>query len=156
MQQQDGESLSVSLCSPPDARIGRYRLTLETCTDYQGSSYQIGDFILLFNPWHPGEALPLSLQRFQGSAKHKMLPRHLPHRCHPSAGPRCPKPWSEGRFKQKASLCFHLHTIPAIGQGQERHPHPATPRAPLPPPQTPNGLSRLPPPWWELTTVLLV
>lgn len=56
VQQQDGESLAVSLCSPPNACIGRYSLTLETCTDYQGSSYQIGDFILLFNPWHPGEA----------------------------------------------------------------------------------------------------
>lgn len=56
MQEQDGESLSVSLCSPPNARIGHYRMTLEACTDYQGSSYQIGDFVLLFNPWHPGEA----------------------------------------------------------------------------------------------------
>lgn len=56
IQQQEGESLSVSLCSPANACIGRYSLTLETCTDYQGSSYQIGDFILLFNPWHPGEA----------------------------------------------------------------------------------------------------
>lgn len=56
MQQLDGESLSVSLCSPPNARVGRYSMTLEACTDYQGSSYQIGDFVLLFNPWHPGEA----------------------------------------------------------------------------------------------------
>lgn len=55
MQQQDGESLSVSLCSPPNARIGHYRMTLETSTGYQGSSYEIGEFVLLFNPWHPGE-----------------------------------------------------------------------------------------------------
>ncbi|TRZ20796.1 hypothetical protein HGM15179_006274 [Zosterops borbonicus] len=57
MQQPDGESLSVSLCSPPNARVGRYSMTLEACTDYQGSSYQIGDFVLLFNPWHPEDTV---------------------------------------------------------------------------------------------------
>lgn len=72
-----------------------------------------------------------------------MLPQHPPHRSHPSADP---KPWSEGRFKQKASLCFHLHAIPAVGRGQEHHPHPTTHTAPLPPPQKPKGLSRLSPP----------
>lgn len=146
IQQQDGESLSVSLCSPPNACIGRYSMTLETRTDYQGSSFQMGDFVLLFNPWHPGGLSPLSVQGSQGSGKHKMLPKHLPHRSHPTADPRCPKPCSELRSKQKPSLFFHLHTIPAIGQGQEHHPHPTTHTAPLPPPQTPNALSRLPPP----------
>ncbi|NXJ83654.1 TGM2 glutamyltransferase, partial [Trogon melanurus] len=53
VQQQDGDSVSVSLCSPCDARIGRYSLTLEICSGYEGSSCQLGDFILLFNPWHP-------------------------------------------------------------------------------------------------------
>ncbi|XP_027502107.1 protein-glutamine gamma-glutamyltransferase 2 [Corapipo altera] len=57
MQQQDGESLSVSLCSPPSARIGRYTLTLETSTGYQGSSCHIGHFILLFNAWHPEDTV---------------------------------------------------------------------------------------------------
>ncbi|KFP80699.1 Protein-glutamine gamma-glutamyltransferase 2, partial [Acanthisitta chloris] len=57
MQQQDGESLSVSLCSPTSARIGRYSLTLETSTGYQGSSFHIGDFVLLFNAWHPEDTV---------------------------------------------------------------------------------------------------
>ncbi|NWQ82868.1 TGM2 glutamyltransferase, partial [Columbina picui] len=57
IQQQDGDSLSISLCSPPSARIGRYHLTLETSTGYQGSSCHLGDFVLLFNAWHPGEAV---------------------------------------------------------------------------------------------------
>ncbi|XP_065705788.1 protein-glutamine gamma-glutamyltransferase 2 isoform X1 [Patagioenas fasciata] len=57
IQQQDGDSLSVSLCSPPSARIGRYHLTLETSTSYQGSSYHLGDFILLFNAWHPEDTV---------------------------------------------------------------------------------------------------
>lgn len=154
-QQQDGESLSVSLCSPPNACIGRYKMSLEICTEYQGSSYQIGDFVLLFNPWHPGEAFTSQVQGFQGSGKHQVLPEHLSHRSHP----RCPKHWPKCTFEQKASHCFHLHTIPAGGRGQEHHPHPTKHPAPLPPAQTPNGLSRLPPPhgaYGELTTVLLV
>ncbi|XP_051488984.1 protein-glutamine gamma-glutamyltransferase 2 isoform X1 [Apus apus] len=57
VQQQDGDSLSVSLCSPPSARIGRYSLTLETSTGYQGASYHLGDFVLLFNAWHPEDTV---------------------------------------------------------------------------------------------------
>ncbi|KAH0619337.1 hypothetical protein JD844_019373 [Phrynosoma platyrhinos] len=38
---------------PPDARIGRYHLTMEASTEGQGSSYDLGEFILLFNPWCP-------------------------------------------------------------------------------------------------------
>ncbi|NXN71064.1 TGM2 glutamyltransferase, partial [Himantopus himantopus] len=57
VQQQDGDSLSVSLCSPTSARVGRYSLTVETSTGYQGSSYHIGDFVLLFNAWHPEDTV---------------------------------------------------------------------------------------------------
>ncbi|NXW62135.1 TGM2 glutamyltransferase, partial [Eurystomus gularis] len=59
VQQQDGDSLSISLCSPPNARVGRYSLTLETSTDYQGCSYHIGHFVLLFNAWHPEDTVYL-------------------------------------------------------------------------------------------------
>ncbi|KAM6248297.1 protein-glutamine gamma-glutamyltransferase 2 [Porphyrio hochstetteri] len=57
VQQQDGDSVCVSLCSPPTACIGRYSLTLETSTGYQGSSYHIGHFVLLFNAWHPEDTV---------------------------------------------------------------------------------------------------
>ncbi|NWH82050.1 TGM2 glutamyltransferase, partial [Piaya cayana] len=57
VQQQDGNSLSISLCSPTSACIGRYSLTLETSTGYEGSSYHIGHFILLFNAWHPEDVV---------------------------------------------------------------------------------------------------
>ncbi|NXV78682.1 TGM2 glutamyltransferase, partial [Atlantisia rogersi] len=57
VQQQDGDSVCVSLCSPPTACVGRYSLTLETSTGYQGSSYRIGDFALLFNAWHPEDTV---------------------------------------------------------------------------------------------------
>ncbi|XP_053103672.1 protein-glutamine gamma-glutamyltransferase 2 [Hemicordylus capensis] len=57
VESQDGASLSVSLSSPPNARIGRYRLTMEASTDHQGSSFPLGEFILLFNPWCPADSV---------------------------------------------------------------------------------------------------
>ncbi|XP_010218028.1 PREDICTED: uncharacterized protein LOC104572561 [Tinamus guttatus] len=57
VQEQDGASLSLSLCSPPSARLGRYSLTLEAATDYPGSSFSLGEFVLLFNPWHPEDTV---------------------------------------------------------------------------------------------------
>uniref|UniRef100_A0A8C3L0U4 Protein-glutamine gamma-glutamyltransferase 2 n=1 Tax=Chrysolophus pictus TaxID=9089 RepID=A0A8C3L0U4_CHRPC len=59
LQQQDGAVLCVSLCSPSSARVGRYHLTLETSTENQGSSFHLGDFVLLFNAWHPEDAVYL-------------------------------------------------------------------------------------------------
>ncbi|KAI4827086.1 hypothetical protein KUCAC02_030512 [Chaenocephalus aceratus] len=44
-----GDMVALSLCSAPDAPIGRYTLTL-------GPSERI-EFILLFNPWCPGDAV---------------------------------------------------------------------------------------------------
>ncbi|XP_032369297.1 protein-glutamine gamma-glutamyltransferase 2 isoform X1 [Etheostoma spectabile] len=44
-----GDMVALSICSAPDAPIGRYTLTL-------GQSGQI-EFVLLFNPWCPGDAV---------------------------------------------------------------------------------------------------
>ncbi|XP_062444854.1 protein-glutamine gamma-glutamyltransferase 2 [Rhea pennata] len=57
VQEQQGAALCLSLCSPPTARIGRYSLTLEATTGYKGTSFSIGDFVLLFNPWHPEDTV---------------------------------------------------------------------------------------------------
>ncbi|KAJ7332269.1 hypothetical protein JRQ81_014449 [Phrynocephalus forsythii] len=54
---QDGNALTVFIFPPPDARIGRYHLTLETSTGNQGSSYRLGEFVLLFNPWCPDDSV---------------------------------------------------------------------------------------------------
>ncbi|XP_004380737.1 protein-glutamine gamma-glutamyltransferase 5 isoform X1 [Trichechus manatus latirostris] len=53
-------SLEVSLCAPPTAPVGRYLLKIHI-DSFQGSvtAYQIGEFILLFNPWCPGDAVYL-------------------------------------------------------------------------------------------------
>ncbi|XP_006883274.1 PREDICTED: protein-glutamine gamma-glutamyltransferase 5 [Elephantulus edwardii] len=52
--------LEVSLCAPPMAPVGRYLLKIHI-DSFQGSvtAYQIGEFILLFNPWCPGDAVYL-------------------------------------------------------------------------------------------------
>ncbi|XP_066130199.1 protein-glutamine gamma-glutamyltransferase 5 isoform X2 [Saccopteryx bilineata] len=53
-------SLEVSLCAPPTAAVGRYLLKVHI-DSFQGSvtAYQLGEFILLFNPWCPGDAVYL-------------------------------------------------------------------------------------------------
>lgn len=54
LDQQDNV-LALQLCTPANAPIGQYRLGLEASTGYQGSSFVLGHFILLFNAWCPGE-----------------------------------------------------------------------------------------------------
>ncbi|KAM8776290.1 protein-glutamine gamma-glutamyltransferase 2 [Rhynchonycteris naso] len=74
--------LSLQLSSPAHAPIGLYRLSLETSTGYQGSSYMLGHFTLLFNTWCPADAVYLDSEEkrqeyvltqqgfiYQGSAK---------------------------------------------------------------------------------------
>ncbi|KAM7401843.1 hypothetical protein PAMP_017121 [Pampus punctatissimus] len=70
-----GDMVTLSICSAPDAPIGRYTLTL-------GLSGRI-EFILLFNPWCPGDAVYMDNEQslteyvlsqdgiiFQGTYKH--------------------------------------------------------------------------------------
>lgn len=54
LDQQDNV-LSLQLCTPASAPVGQYRLSLETSTGYQGSSFMLGHFILLFNAWCPAD-----------------------------------------------------------------------------------------------------
>ncbi|XP_053450449.1 protein-glutamine gamma-glutamyltransferase 5 [Nycticebus coucang] len=53
-------SLEVSLCAPPTAAVGRYLLKIHI-DPFQGpvTAYQLGEFILLFNPWCPDDAVYL-------------------------------------------------------------------------------------------------
>ncbi|MFT7812756.1 protein-glutamine gamma-glutamyltransferase 2-like [Arapaima gigas] len=50
----DGDKVTLSICSPPDAPIGLYRLTL-----VQAGMVRLGKFTLLFNPWCPNDAVYL-------------------------------------------------------------------------------------------------
>nr|XP_036874876.1 protein-glutamine gamma-glutamyltransferase 5 [Manis javanica] len=53
-------SLEVSLYAPPTAAVGRYLLKIHI-DSFQRSvtAYQLGEFILLFNPWCPGDSVYL-------------------------------------------------------------------------------------------------
>ncbi|XP_003253613.2 protein-glutamine gamma-glutamyltransferase 2 [Nomascus leucogenys] len=81
VDQQD-RTLSLQLTTPANAPIGLYRLSLEATTGYQGSSFVLGHFILLFNAWCPADAVYLDSEEerqeyiltqqgfiYQGSAK---------------------------------------------------------------------------------------
>lgn len=57
MLDQQDSVLSLQFCTPANAPVGQYRLSLEASTGYQGSSFELGHFILLFNAWCPGELL---------------------------------------------------------------------------------------------------
>ncbi|XP_021544682.1 protein-glutamine gamma-glutamyltransferase 2 [Neomonachus schauinslandi] len=58
LNQQDGV-VSLQLSTPASAPIGLYRLSLEASTGYQGSSFMLGHFTLLFNTWCPADAVYL-------------------------------------------------------------------------------------------------
>ncbi|XP_067410052.1 protein-glutamine gamma-glutamyltransferase 2 [Emydura macquarii macquarii] len=115
---QDGASLSVLIYSPPDARIGRYSLTLEASTGDQGTSSRLGEFILLFNPWCPDDAVFLEFEDqrseyvltqqgliYQGSQKYIV-----------------PSPWNFGQFEDEiVDICLQLlDTNPKFLRDQNR------------------------------------
>uniref|UniRef100_G1SDI9 Protein-glutamine gamma-glutamyltransferase 5 n=1 Tax=Oryctolagus cuniculus TaxID=9986 RepID=G1SDI9_RABIT len=60
LESNGATSLEVSLCAPPVAAVGRYLLKVHIDA-FQGSitAYQLGEFILLFNPWCPEDAVYL-------------------------------------------------------------------------------------------------
>lgn len=85
LETNGASSLEVSLCAPPTAAVGRYLLKVHI-DSFQKSvtAYQLGEFILLFNPWCPGKAGclcvgPLSLPLCQ---------------CHREVGSRISRPVS--------------------------------------------------------------
>lgn len=81
VDQQEG-ILWLQFSTPANAPVGLYQLSLETSTGYQGSSFMLGHFTLLFNPWCPADAVYLQSEEerreyvltqqgfiYQGSAK---------------------------------------------------------------------------------------
>ncbi|XP_040186498.1 protein-glutamine gamma-glutamyltransferase 2 [Rana temporaria] len=55
----EGDSLVLSIRSPPDARIGHYSLTLETSNGTEENSCSVGELYLIFNPWCPEDSVYL-------------------------------------------------------------------------------------------------
>ncbi|XP_072095708.1 protein-glutamine gamma-glutamyltransferase 2-like [Mobula birostris] len=46
-----GNQLTLSMCSPPNSKVGRFSLKMVCTTQGHSSQFQLGEFILLFNPW---------------------------------------------------------------------------------------------------------
>ncbi|XP_078092530.1 protein-glutamine gamma-glutamyltransferase 2-like [Mustelus asterias] len=57
-----GKRLSLSICSPANAKIGHYTLKLLCTTQGQSALLDLGKFILLFNPWCSDDAVFLDVE----------------------------------------------------------------------------------------------
>lgn len=105
VETQNGASLTVSITSPPDARIGRYRLAMEASTDHQGSSFDLGEFILLFNPWCPSDSVFLESEEERTeyvSTQHGQIFQGSKDYIYPT-------PWNFGQFEDGiVDICLQL------------------------------------------------
>ncbi|XP_015744451.1 protein-glutamine gamma-glutamyltransferase 2, partial [Python bivittatus] len=105
VENQDGLSLSITICSPPDARIGRYRLIVDASTQYQGSSFNLGEFILLFNPWCPDDSTYLESE--EERIEYVLTQQGLIYQG--SKDYIYSIPWNFGQFEEEIlDICFQL------------------------------------------------
>ncbi|XP_010193224.1 PREDICTED: protein-glutamine gamma-glutamyltransferase 2, partial [Mesitornis unicolor] len=83
----------------------RYSLTMETSTGYQGSSHRLGDFVLLFNAWHPEDVVFL---RDEEERSEYVLSQHgLIYQG--SCDFITSTPWNFGKFEDDIlSICLQL------------------------------------------------
>ncbi|XP_032073594.1 protein-glutamine gamma-glutamyltransferase 2 isoform X2 [Thamnophis elegans] len=105
VEQQDGLTLSVSISSPPDARIGRYRLVLDASTQFQGSSFNLGEFVLLFNPWCPEDST--YMENNEDRVEYVLTQQGLIYQG--SKDYIIPIPWNFGQFEEDIlDICLQL------------------------------------------------
>lgn len=64
---QKGKTVTIKVTSPPDAVIGRYRLSARLSSRRRHSDRKLGEFVLLFNPWCPGRSCQDRSTSFPGS-----------------------------------------------------------------------------------------
>ncbi|XP_074965325.1 protein-glutamine gamma-glutamyltransferase E-like [Phalacrocorax aristotelis] len=55
LQSTSSNSVSISISSPPNAVIGRYKLSVQSPSSGSSSPTSLGTFVLLFNPWSSGD-----------------------------------------------------------------------------------------------------
>ncbi|KGL99954.1 Protein-glutamine gamma-glutamyltransferase E, partial [Charadrius vociferus] len=55
LQSTSSNSVSISISTPPNAVIGRYKLSVQSTSSGSSSPASLGTFILLFNPWSSGD-----------------------------------------------------------------------------------------------------
>ncbi|CAM2102156.1 protein-glutamine gamma-glutamyltransferase E [Caretta caretta] len=54
-QSTNSSSVSISISSPANAAIGRYKLSVQPASGGRASHRTLGTFVLLFNPWSSGD-----------------------------------------------------------------------------------------------------
>ncbi|XP_042318466.1 protein-glutamine gamma-glutamyltransferase 2 isoform X2 [Sceloporus undulatus] len=115
---QDGSSVTMFIFSPPDARIGRYHLTMEASTEGQGSSYDLGEFILLFNPWCPDDSVFMESEE---ARVEYVLTQHG-HIYQGSKDYIYSIPWNFGQFEEGiVDICLQLlDTNPKFLRNQDK------------------------------------
>uniref|UniRef100_G3TPT3 Protein-glutamine gamma-glutamyltransferase 5 n=1 Tax=Loxodonta africana TaxID=9785 RepID=G3TPT3_LOXAF len=99
-------SLEVSLCAPPMAAVGRYLLKIHI-DSFQGSvtAYQIGEFILLFNPWCPGDAVYMDSE----PQRQEYVMNDYGFIYQGNKNWICPCPWNYGQFEENIiDICLKL------------------------------------------------
>uniref|UniRef100_A0A8C8AAG4 protein-glutamine gamma-glutamyltransferase n=1 Tax=Otus sunia TaxID=257818 RepID=A0A8C8AAG4_9STRI len=64
LQSTSSNSVSISISSPPNAVIGRYKLSVQTTSIGSSSPASLGTFVLLFNPWSSAECEEYVLEEF--------------------------------------------------------------------------------------------
>ncbi|XP_033046259.1 protein-glutamine gamma-glutamyltransferase 5 isoform X1 [Trachypithecus francoisi] len=99
-------STEVSLCAPPTAAMGRYLLKIHI-DSFQGSvtAYQLGEFILLFNPWCPEDAVYLDSE----PQRQEYVMNDYGFIYQGSKNWIRPCPWNYGQFEEKIiDICLKL------------------------------------------------
>ncbi|XP_063819262.1 protein-glutamine gamma-glutamyltransferase E-like [Pseudophryne corroboree] len=86
-------SVTFTLFTPNDAVIGRYALTVQT----NGGGKRIGEFILLFNPWAPGDIVYLSDQ----AQREEYVLSEFGLIFIGEAGNPSSAPWNYGQFQER-------------------------------------------------------
>ncbi|NXF08996.1 TGM3 glutamyltransferase, partial [Smithornis capensis] len=60
LQSSSSGSVSISISSPHNAVIGRYKLSVQSTSGGSSSTASLGTFVLLFNPWSSGDNVFMS------------------------------------------------------------------------------------------------
>ncbi|KAJ1124071.1 hypothetical protein NDU88_002534 [Pleurodeles waltl] len=101
----NGSTLTLSVCSPPDARIGLYNLSMEASMGSEGTSFHLGTFTLLFNPWCPDDSVFMENEEHRTEyvlTQHGIIYQGLKDLMEPV-------PWNYGQFEdQILEICLQL------------------------------------------------
>ncbi|XP_069809924.1 protein-glutamine gamma-glutamyltransferase E-like isoform X2 [Dendropsophus ebraccatus] len=85
-------SITVTLTTPADAVIGRYLLNVQT----NGGTRRIGEFMMIFNPWAPGDSVYLADE----AERQEYVLQEFGLICVGEASNQIAAPWNYGQFQE--------------------------------------------------------